>query len=41
MHTSPSRPVPAVSMGRAWRMKQDSRSPNYTTELADVPAVRA
>ncbi|WP_425599235.1 DUF4113 domain-containing protein [Azospirillum brasilense] len=22
-------------------MKQDSRSPNYTTELADVPAVRA
>lgn len=33
--------VPAATMGRAWRMRQDSRSPSYTTELADVPVVRA
>ena len=33
--------VPAATMGRAWRMRQDSRSPSYTTELDDVPVVRA
>lgn len=33
--------VPAATMGRAWRMRQDSRSPSYTTELGDVPVVRA
>ena len=33
--------IPAASMGRSWRMRQDSRSPCYTTELADVPVVRA
>ncbi|WP_144019387.1 DUF4113 domain-containing protein [Azospirillum baldaniorum] len=27
--------------GRAWRMRQDSRLPSYTTELGDVPVVRA
>jgi Nucleotidyltransferase/DNA polymerase involved in DNA repair len=33
--------VPAATVGRAWRMRQDNRSPSYTTELADVPVVRA
>lgn len=33
--------VPAATIGRAWRMRQDSRSPSYTTELDDVPVVRA
>ncbi|NUB23572.1 DUF4113 domain-containing protein (plasmid) [Azospirillum brasilense] len=33
--------VPAATMGRAWRMRQDSRSPSYTTELDDAPVVRA
>lgn len=33
--------VPAATMGQAWRMRQDSRSPSYTTELDDVPVVRA
>ncbi|WP_282190449.1 DUF4113 domain-containing protein [Azospirillum brasilense] len=33
--------VPAATIGQAWRMKQDSRSPSYTTALADVPVVRA
>lgn len=33
--------VPAGTMGRAWRMRQESRSPSYTTKLADVPLVRA
>ncbi|NUB12023.1 DUF4113 domain-containing protein [Azospirillum brasilense] len=33
--------VPAATMGRAWRMRQDSRSPSYTTEMDDVPVVRA
>ncbi|MCW2240654.1 DUF4113 domain-containing protein [Azospirillum canadense] len=33
--------VPASTVGRAWRMRQEQRSPSYTTELADVPVVRA
>ncbi|NUB14127.1 DUF4113 domain-containing protein, partial [Azospirillum brasilense] len=33
--------VPGATGGRAWRMRQDSRSPSYTTELEDVPVVRA
>ncbi|MBP2232458.1 DNA polymerase V [Azospirillum agricola] len=31
----------AATMGRAWRMRQESRSPSYTTRLTDVPVVRA
>ncbi|AWK88590.1 Y-family DNA polymerase [Azospirillum thermophilum] len=33
--------VPAATMGRAWRMRQEQRSPSYTTRLADVPVVQA
>lgn len=33
--------VPAATMGRAWRMRQEQRSPSYTTKLEDVPVVRA
>lgn len=33
--------VSAAMLGRGWRMRQDNRSPAYTTRLADLPVVRA
>lgn len=33
--------VPAATVGRAWRMRQERRSPSYTTKIEDVPVVRA
>jgi DNA polymerase V len=34
--------VPAsTTLGKDWRMKQESRSPSYTTRIEDVPVVRA
>lgn len=33
--------APAATMGRAWRMRQEQRSPSYTTKLDDVPVARA
>lgn len=33
--------VPAATMGSAWRMRQEARSPSYTTDLAGLPVVRA
>lgn len=33
-------PATAIA-GRGWRMRQESRSPSYTTCLADLPVVRA
>jgi DNA polymerase V len=33
--------VSAATLGRGWRMRQDNRSPAYTTRLADLPVVRA
>lgn len=33
-------PATAVA-GRSWRMRQENRSPSYTTCLADLPVVRA
>jgi DNA polymerase V len=33
--------VSAATLGQGWRMRQDNRSPAYTTRLADLPVVRA
>lgn len=33
--------VSAATLGRGWRMRQNNRSPAYTTRLADAPVIRA
>ncbi len=33
--------VSAATLGRGWRIRQNNRSPSYTTRLADLPIARA
>ncbi len=33
--------VASVGIDRGWGMRQDRRSPNYTTRLEDIPVVKA
>ncbi len=33
--------VSAATLGHGWRMRQNNRSPSYTTRLADLPIARA
>lgn len=33
--------VPAATLGGRWRMRQELRSPSYTTSFADLPVVQA
>ncbi|MFD1624088.1 Y-family DNA polymerase [Azospirillum griseum] len=33
--------VSAATLGHGWRMRQNNRSPSYTTRLADLPVARA
>jgi DNA polymerase V len=33
--------VSAATLGSGWRMRQNNRSPGYTTRLAEIPVVRA
>ena len=33
--------VPAATIGRSWQMRQEQRSPSYTTKLGEVPVAQA